>query len=70
MRIHYQVLLGDKLGTPELPRVIPTSLFHTLMTQLEDENETDLINKWYTEDLNAMPDGQFVIQPIHDILGM
>ncbi|KAK2170267.1 hypothetical protein LSH36_3g00045 [Paralvinella palmiformis] len=67
---HQLVLLGDKLGVSEIPSRIPVPLYNVVVSYVEVlHKDVCILKKWYREDTNALPDGEYVLEPIHEVLG-
>jgi len=58
---NFLILLGNKYGWQPVPTKIPESEMKQILTRLESE-ETELINKWYRLDTNAILP-EFILQP-------
>ena len=53
----------NRYGWSPLPRTVEAKEFETILQGVKDQAGKDLINKWYTDDKNAVPP-QYVLQPI------
>lgn len=54
-RPNFIVLLGDRYGWRPLPYEIPYQEFEHILQKVIDENEKELLQKWYRRDENALP---------------
>ncbi|KAI9350231.1 hypothetical protein BDR26DRAFT_1003855 [Obelidium mucronatum] len=66
-------LLGDKYGPVALPTLIPSSDFVAIRNHLLSVPETvnlvqQVLDVWYTEDLNATPTPLYKLRPVNAIL--
>jgi len=65
---NFVALIGDKYGYRPLPRRIDSNEYRSLRRSLiESDVNTDFLDTWYREDLNAVP-AEYVLQPISSIL--
>jgi len=61
-RPNFIVLLGDRYGWQPLPETIPATEFDTILEQVENGEEKDLLKSWYKKDDNAEP-SLYELQP-------
>ena len=54
----------------EIPSRIPVPLYNVVVSYVEVlHKDVCILKKWYREDTNALPDGEYVLEPIHEVLG-
>ena len=58
-----QTFLGQKYGFRPLPSKIPSTEFEKLLSNLTDQEEKAVLEKWFKCDLNAIPP-TYVLQPV------
>ena len=58
-----QTFLGQKYGFRPIPSKIQSDEFEKILSAIEDEAETGLLQKWFKRDVNAVP-ANHVLQPI------
>jgi predicted AAA+ superfamily ATPase len=54
-RPNFILLLGDRYGWRPLPEQIPADEFEEIINNIIDNEEKELLNKWYKRDDNAIP---------------
>lgn len=63
---NFIALLGDRYGWVSLPTEIETSLFETLVSQIESKSDQDFLYTWYKLDTNLVP-SQYILQPVYEV---
>ena len=58
-----QTFLGQKYGFRPIPSKIPSTEFEKLLSNLTDQEEKAVLEKWFKCDLNAIPP-TYVLQPV------
>ncbi|PIK62788.1 putative NACHT and WD repeat domain-containing protein 1 isoform X 3 [Apostichopus japonicus] len=58
-----QFLLGQRYGYRPIPAKILSSEFDILMKYVSNEDDENLIKKWYLHDKNSLP-SEYVLQPV------
>lgn len=58
-----QFLLGQRYGYRPIPAKILSSEFNILMKYTSNEDDENLIKKWYLHDENSLP-SEYVLQPV------
>ena len=58
------MLLGDRYGWQGFPPRIEATEFFTLLEEVEDESDLQLLHDWFKRDDNAVPP-EYVLQVRH-----
>lgn len=62
-----QTFLGQKYGYRPFPPKIPSKEFQKLFKAVANNEDRDLLQRWFKEDKNSVP-SQYLLQPITHVL--